>query len=66
MFYTDDPLADFHRHDAEREEALELLPVCSECMQHIQDEFCFEINDEPICENCMVENYRKHTTDLMG
>lgn len=66
MYYTDDPVADFARHDAEREAALECLPVCSECGEHIQDEYCFEINDEIICETCMVEHYRKFTTDLMG
>lgn len=66
MFYTDDPVADFHRHDAEKEDALALLPVCSECGKHIQDEHCFVINDEAICEHCMEENHRVPTTDLMG
>lgn len=66
MFYTDDPVADAERYAAELEEALELLPVCSECGEHIQDEHCFVINDEPIHEKCMNDNYRKLTTDLMG
>lgn len=66
MFYTDDPVADAERYAAELEEALELLPVCCECMQHIQEDTCFVINDEIICETCLNDNYRKFTTDLMG
>lgn len=66
MRYTDDPVADFESHDAELEEALGCLPVCSECGHHIQDEYCFYINDEPIHESCMVENYRVPVTHLMG
>lgn len=66
MRYTDDPVADFERYDAEQEAALENLPVCSECGQPIQDDYCFVINDEPVHESCLVANYRKHTMDLMG
>lgn len=66
MFYTNDPLADFTRHDAEQEAALELLPVCTICMEHIQDDHCYNINDEIICERCMVEQFRHDTTDFMG
>ena len=65
MYRTDDPCADYDRFDAEREAALELLPVCCECGERIEDDFCFQINDEIICEDCM-EQYRKFTTDLMG
>jgi len=63
--YIPDNYDAFARYDAEQEAAIELLPVCSECGEHIQDEFCFEINDEIICEECM-NNYRKFTTDFMG
>lgn len=66
MFFTDDPVADFSRHDAEQEAELELLPICSECGERIQDEHCFVINDMPIHESCMKENYRVSVTDLMG
>ncbi len=59
MCWTDDPLADFHRHDAEQEAKLETLPECSECGRRIQDDYAFYINDEWIHEKCMNENYRK-------
>lgn len=65
MRYTDDPPSDWDAYCREQEAALELLPVCAECGERIEDEFCFVINDEPICETCM-EQYRKFTTDLMG
>jgi formylmethanofuran dehydrogenase subunit E len=52
-------------HDARKEEALLHLPICSECSERIQDDFCFVINDMPICESCMNEYYRVSTSDLM-
>lgn len=65
MSNTPDNYSQWAAHDAEQEAALELLPVCCECGEHIQAETCFDINDSIICEECM-ENYRKYTTDLMG
>ena len=53
------------RHDAEQEAALELLPICDICEEHIQEEHCYQINDEIICEHCMVEYFRKDTVDLI-
>ena len=54
------------KHDAEKEDALALLPVCSCCDEYIQDEYCYQINGEIICEHCMVEYFRKDTEDLIG
>ena len=65
MFITDNPDRDFDRWDREQSKALELLPLCSECDERIQDEHCYEINGEYICEQCMSENHRKFTTDLI-
>jgi len=66
MMYTDDPIRDHYRHDAEQEAAIELLPVCCECGERILDDFCYEINDVIICEECLRDNYRKLTTDYAG
>ena len=63
--YVQDNYDRFVRHDTEQESALEKLPVCSECGEHIQDEHCFEINDEYICERCMNENHRKAVDDIV-
>jgi len=56
---------DFVYSDEELEEAIEMLPICSECEKPIQDEFCFVINGEIICEECM-EQYKQPTMYLMG
>lgn len=63
MYRTDDPIADFTRHDAEQSRWLKKRPVCSECGEHIQDEHCYEINDELICEECLEQNHRKWVDD---
>lgn len=65
MYYTDDPIADFHRYDAEKEAELEKQPTCYECGYKIQDEYCFEYNGECICEKCLIDNHRKNTEDFM-
>ena len=53
MVYTDDPIADFHAHDAEQTKWLKKLPVCADCLEPIQDETAYYINGEWICQDCM-------------
>ena len=65
MYITDNPHKDFDRWDREQANAIKLLPRCCECDEAIQDEYCFEINGETICETCMRENHRKYTADLI-
>ena len=65
MSWTDDPVADFERYDAEQQAKLEKLPICCECDHPIQDEHCFEINDEYICEECLIDNHRKRVEDIV-
>jgi formylmethanofuran dehydrogenase subunit E len=65
MFWSDDPLMDFYRHERQIEEELSRLPKCNECGEPIQDDHCFEINGEFICEECLNDNHRKWTEDLM-
>jgi formylmethanofuran dehydrogenase subunit E len=59
MFYSDDPAADFARHDREQTKRLEQLPKCDYCHKPIQDEHYFEINGDVICEGCLNDNFRK-------
>ena len=56
----------FIQHEQEREEQLNKLPRCSECDEPIQDDYCFEINDELICEGCMNQNHRKWVEDYVN
>lgn len=65
MYYTDNPLSDFARHDAEQQARLDKLPECSECGEKIQDAYCFEVNDELICPKCMNNNHRKWVEDIV-
>lgn len=65
MYRTDDPNRDFDRWDREQATAIALLPRCCECDEAIQDEHCYEINGELICEQCLNENHRKFTTDFI-
>ena len=62
MFFTDDPLRDFHRHDAEQEEQLDKLPECCDCGKKIQQETAVYINGEWICDNCL-DSYRRDVED---
>ena len=51
--YTDNPIADFLRHDREQAEELERLPVCVECGEPIQDEMAFYFHGDWYCEACI-------------
>ena len=64
MFYTDDPIKDYERYCIEEEKLRALLPECADCGEKIEDDKCYVINDEPICESCM-EHYKVRTSDLM-
>lgn len=65
MFRTDNPVADFERYSAEQERQMDRLPECCECGHKIQDEYCFEVSDEYICERCMNNNHRKAVDDIV-
>ena len=65
VFRTDDPVADFHRHDAMQEKEAEKFPTCCECDHTIYEEFVYEYNDEPICDECMSNNHRKNREFFM-
>lgn len=54
MFYTDDPIRDFERHDANREAELKKRPVCEHCGEHITDDCFYKINDCKVCFECLV------------
>lgn len=65
MCYIPDNYDRWSEHDRQQEEALEKLPECDYCGEHIQDDYCFMINDEIICEKCLKDNFRKATEDLI-
>lgn len=65
MYRTDDPSADYDRYCNEQDAWLERLPKCSYCNEPIQDDFCFEINDELICEECLDMHHKKCVEDYV-
>lgn len=64
--WTDDPIADAERYIAKQEEELERLPKRGCCNNPIQDDYCYEINDELICQECLDLFHRKPVEDYVG
>jgi formylmethanofuran dehydrogenase subunit E len=60
--YTDVPLADFYKWDAEQTAKLEQLPECAECDEPIQDCY-YEINGERVCPECLDSNHKHWIED---
>lgn len=65
MQYTDDPIADHAQWDREQEALRQLLPRCAECNELIEDEECFNINENAICEDC-IGRFKVKTNYFMG
>ena len=59
MFYSDDPIRDFERHDREQAKWLEKLPVCDYCGEPIQDDHYYLINGDNVCKDCLETEFRK-------
>lgn len=65
MRYIQDNYDRFEQHEAEQQAYLDKLPRCSECDEPITDEYCYEINGEYICEECLERNYRKSVESII-
>ncbi len=65
MFYTDDPHADFDRHDREQTESLKKLPVCEKCGQPIQSEELYDIEGFLYCEKCGDSLFKRYTENYI-
>lgn len=65
MFYTDDPVKDYDRYDAEQTTKFKQYPLCSYCCDPIFDDYLYEINDEVVCEDCLNEHFRKNVEDYI-
>ncbi len=65
IYRTDDPHADFERHDRAQAEYEKRLPKCSHCGYPIQEETFVLVDDIFLCEKCIAEHYTKHTEDYM-
>ena len=54
---------DMHFNEEARQ--LERLPICAECDEPIQTEYCYMFNGELICEHCLKE-HRRDTEDYVN
>ena len=52
-------------HDQREQEWLDSLPICEECGEPIQEDHCYNIDGEILCEECLKERYRVRTSELM-
>ena len=55
MPWTDDPVADFERHDREQARRLAQLPTCDRCGHPIQQERVVRIFSFCFCDECIEE-----------
>lgn len=62
--FTDDPLRDFHNHDAEQERQLERLPKCSRCGNPIQQDNVVCIGGRLYCDSC-IEDFTHDIEEFM-
>ena len=53
-------------HDRQRAERAAKQPVCEICGDPIWDEHLFLINDEFVCVECLVRDFRRDTDDFIG
>ena len=65
IFYSDDPVRDFERRDAEQSEWLEKLPECAHCGHEIQDERLMNIDGELYHLDCVDEAFGEWTEEYM-
>lgn len=63
--YSDDPAADYDSYCREQDYLHDMLPMCIECDQHIEDEHVWDFGDGPLHEECAARLYRKRTEDVM-
>ena len=52
-------------YDRAHEQARQRLPVCDRCRERIDEDYYFDIGGEILCEDCLIEKYRKWTEDYI-
>lgn len=49
----------YEKEDEGGRDPIEPLPVCAECGEEIQDEYCWEINGETYCDDCARDLFQR-------
>lgn len=53
------------RHQSKIEEEQGKLPKCCECDQPIEDDNCFEFDNQLICPRCLNDNHKRSTYEFI-
>lgn len=56
-----DPAHEWDKHCDKQERELAKRQICSECDEPITDDYCYLINGEYICQDCMNDYYMVET-----
>ena len=51
--WTDDPIADFYRHEEEQQRKIDRMPVCECCGEPIDQYSAVHIGDAWYCDDCL-------------
>lgn len=62
--YVPDNLDAYNEYSSRQDARLDRRPKCEECGGPIQDECCYYINSELICNECM-QGYKVNTEDYI-
>lgn len=55
----------YDEYDRRQARELEKLPKCEYCGEPIQDDYCYDIQEGVICEDCLIHHFRKRTEDYI-
>lgn len=55
-----DNYSQWDAHERQQEAMLDKLPACEKCGRAIYDDYYFEIDNEILCEACMIRRCRKN------
>ena len=59
FFRSDDPIADHGAYEEELARLEEQVPVCGYCNRPVMDDHYYEINDEPVCAECLEQHFKR-------
>jgi formylmethanofuran dehydrogenase subunit E len=65
MSYIPDNYDKWLQHDAEQERQLQMLPKCSECGEHIQQERAVYYDGKWCCKECESDFWRRIREDFL-
>lgn len=64
MYYSENPVHDFERYDAEQAKEEERLPHCEYCGEVIYEKY-YNIGGEIICSDCLETHFAHDVDDYL-